>query len=322
VKSYGTKSGVRALWLTCAALCLHAQTTVVLKDSSGKELRRVPAYVEPAGGVILSRSALAGAVSAVVAGTDRESRLVTGEDPEFDLVRLWFGPGPLARDFAPLPESGILHTANHETRIEKPFDSPNFGLLYRLHTDKRHPRDGQILFDSAGRPVAWYSTRLVDGQLFTFAIPPEKLAALRPVLLGIQEWNSLRNPNFDEPYQRAIGYMWVEDYEGAAYYLRAALKADPNNARAWFHLAFAEGKRGQGAERIACYRKALALDPDIAEAHYNLALAMIMKGDNAAAEASLAELYRLQSPLAPKLAGFMGIIHVDTHPGKDENVHR
>jgi hypothetical protein len=298
-------------------VCLHAQTVVVLRDAQGRELRRVPALATAGGSCILPRGALTGAASAVLADSGKESRLISGESADFDLARLWFGAPAEQMAFAPMPAQGTLHTASHQTQVEKPFDSPNFGMLWRLRTDKGSPRDGQVLYDTDNRPVAWYSPRVVEGQLFSFAVPPERLTALTPVLAGLEEWNARRNVKLDDTYQRAIGYMWVEDYEGASYYLRELVKLEPRNARAWFHLAFAEGKRGKGSERIVCYQKALQLDNDIAEAHYNLALAMIMKGDNGAAEEHLAQLYRIQSPLAEKLAGFVGIIHVDTHPGKN-----
>jgi tetratricopeptide (TPR) repeat protein len=291
---------------------------VVLKDVAGRELRRVPATALSDGSVVLSRSALIGASSSALADSGQESKLVTGDDPEYNLARLWFGGHTEALSFAPIPAEGPLHSPLVETTVEKLFDSPNFGPLWRLQTRKLFPRDGQLLLDDHDRPVAWYEARLVDGQLFAFALPPERLTAIPPVLLGLAEWNSRRLVKFDEAYQRAVGYMWVEDYEGAAYYLREAVKLNPKSARAWFHLAFAEGKRGKGNERIACYLKALELDNSIAEAHYNLALAMIMKGDSAGAEAHLAQLYRLQSPLAEKLASFVGLIHVDELPAKDE----
>jgi len=301
-------------------LCLHAQTVVVLRDVQGRELRRVPAAVTADGGCVLSRTALIGAASAVLPESGRESKLVTGENVDFDLARLWFGPLGQGTAFAPMTGQGDLHTAQHQTKVEKPFDSPNFGMLWRLRTEKGSPRDGQVLYDAENRAVAWYSARVIEGQLFSFALPPDRLTTFTPVLAGLEEWNARRNAKLDDLYQRAAGYMWVEDYEGASYYFREMVKLDSRNARAWFHLAFAEGKRGKGSERIACYRKALELDNNIAEAHYNLALAMIMKGDNAAAEEHLAQLYRIQSPLAEKLAGFVGIIHVDTHPGKDAHV--
>jgi hypothetical protein len=300
-----------------AGVCLHAQTVVVLRDAQGRELRRVPAAATADGAFILSRSALIGAASALLPDSGRESKLITGENADFDLARLWFGTPGQEVAFAAMPAQGDLHTPQHQTKVEKPFDSPNFGMLWRLRTEKNNPRDGQLLYDPDNRPVGWYSARVVEGQLFSFALPPDSLTNLKPVLDGLEEWNTRRNAKVDDTYHRGIGYMWVEDYEGAAYYLREVVRLDPRNARAWFHLAFAEGKRGKGSERIACYRKALELDNNNAEAHYNLALAMIMKGDNAAAEEHLAQLYRIQSPLAEKLAGFVGIIHVDTHPGKD-----
>ena len=289
---------------------------MIIRDASGKELRRAPAWGLGDGSWVTTRSALYGASAAQLGESGPESRLLTGASRDFDIARLWFGT-PKSDPIAAAAPSGKLRTSVHETEVVKEVDDPDFGRFWRLKTQKSDPRADEILRDEQNRPVAWYTARLVDGQLFAFAFPLECLRRLQPALLGLEEWNARRNADFDAAYVRAMGYLWVPDYEGAAYYLREAVKHNPQSARAWFHLGFAEGKRGKGTEKIRCYRKALELDPNLAEAHYNLGVGFIMNGEAEQAEHCVAELYRLQSPLAEKLAGYLGLIHVDPYPAKD-----
>ena len=308
------KIGVRALAFLLA-LSANAQMALVIRDASGNELRRAAAWDLGDGSWVTTRSALFGASVAQLIGSGAESRLLLGANRDFDLARLWFGTPPHEVPAPPEPIS-VLHTSAHQTEISKEVDDPDFGRFRRLKTGKTDPRADDILRDEQNRPVAWYTARLVDGQLFTFALPFDVFRKMQPALLSLEEWNTGRNVAFDEAYVRAMSYLWVPDYEGAVYYLREAVKQNPRSARAWLHLGFGEGKRGRGTEKIRCYRRALELDPNLPEAHYNLGVALIMNGEAEQAEKCAAELYRLQSPLAEKLSGYLGVIHVDPYPAK------
>ena len=210
-----------------------------------------------------------------------------------------------------------VHTSYHDTRVTQVIDSASFGFIYRLHTEKRHPRASTVLLDSSDQPVGWYVTRVVDGQLFAFALPLDRLRAIpRTTLLTPVEWNASYKPDFEETVQRGLAYLWIEEFEGAEHYLTKAVELSPGDARAWFHLGFAQGKRAHTAARARSYEQALALDPNLAEAHFNLAMARLMAGQRDAAMPHLAHLYRLGSPLADRLAGFIDLIVIDAAPEK------
>jgi tetratricopeptide (TPR) repeat protein len=157
---------------------------------------------------------------------------------------------------------------------------------------------------------------MVDGQLMTFAIPYERLRTLhRDRWQTPAEWNAAYQADFEEAYQRAMAYLWIEDFDGAAFYLDKATKLHARDARAWFHYAFVEGKRGHTVTRAEHYRKSLALDPSLAEAHYNLGVVLIMSAKAAEAGPHVAALHQLLSPLAERLEGMLEFVHADPLPG-------
>jgi tetratricopeptide (TPR) repeat protein len=59
--------------------------------------------------------------------------------------------------------------------------------------------------------------------------------------------------------------------EAEAFY-RAAIKADPEFAEAWYNLADILEEQGRADEAIRCLQRAIDADPNYADAVFNLAL--------------------------------------------------
>jgi len=308
---------MRTLACLLALTALAAAQDVVLRDAGGRELVSVAGMSLGGGLTVVERGSLRGAATAEVRCQAAQRALIVGEDRDAGLALLWSpcNSAPVAGDGLLAPGQKV-HTELHETRVVKAVDSASFGFIYWLHTEKRHPRAGALLLGEDDQPAGWYVTRVVTGQMMSFALPLERLRSLtRRELLTLGEWNAGFREQFEDAYQRAMAYLWIEDFEDAEYYLGRAVELAPRDARAWFHLAFAQGKNGRAAQREASYRKALALDPDLAEAHYNLAIVLVMTSKGGEADAHLTELYRLQSPLAEKLAGFLEFVRSEP-PGQ------
>jgi len=66
--------------------------------------------------------------------------------------------------------------------------------------------------------------------------------------------------------------------------LRAATRADPTFAEAWYNLGDLLDERGRSEAAIECLRTALRVAPDYADAMFNLAL--LLQRKNQYAEAS------------------------------------
>jgi tetratricopeptide (TPR) repeat protein len=65
--------------------------------------------------------------------------------------------------------------------------------------------------------------------------------------------------------------------------LRAATRADPGFAEAWYNLADLLDDQGRSEAAIECLRKALLVAPGYTDAMFNLALLLQRKGDYAEA---------------------------------------
>jgi hypothetical protein len=291
--------------------------------ASGEELRVLgpaPRSVEalPVGGQrwVVDREMLRGATAAEIVCGEARRALIVGDDRDAGVLLLWADCPDAGKPWGPaLPHDAHVVRGAVETRVQKAVDSASFGAVYRLKTEKRFPREGAPAADAEGRRIGWYTTRMVDGSLCAFVLPGERWGMRqREVRMSVSEWNEAWHQAFEDAYARGMAYLWVEDFEGAEFYLRKAVEARPDDAQSWFHLGFVRGKRGRAGERQAAYERALRFNPDLVEAHFNLGVVSVMGGRMDAAKERLADLYRLQSPLSARLAGLIDLVHIDALP--------
>ena len=64
---------------------------------------------------------------------------------------------------------------------------------------------------------------------------------------------------------------------------RAATKADPGFAEAWYNLSDVLDEQGRSNEAVACLRRALQVSPEYGDALFNLALLLQRDGEYAEA---------------------------------------
>jgi Flp pilus assembly protein TadD len=102
----------------------------------------------------------------------------------------------------------------------------------------------------------------------------------------------------DDP-DMAVGRSAIEagDWDGAVNAMQRAVAATPLNADAYNWLGFAYRKLGNFDASFAAYREALRLDPGHRAAHEYIGEAFLLTGQLAQAEAHLAELARLCTPI-------------------------
>lgn len=306
------------------AFSLHAEPILLTFDAKGKLLDQANAVFRTGGYAYVPREALYNARYASI--RDRDGRLhpvlfITGEDTDAGVAEVYVGAqAPRGPDNT----SGLTPRAraqDHDALVGKPKDAGAFGIISRLSCDLKTTDHSGPLFDDHGLFAGWHASRIVDGATLSFAVPIERVDAIsRTMHLDLDAWNRKHDLAREEPYNRGVGHMWADDYDGALYYFRKAAELDPNNARAWLHLGFAEGKNGRGRARIDCYRKAIALDPSLAEAHYFLGVWLLMSGNVEGAEEQLKELKRLESGYAMRLQLFLDAMHVDKIEAKPRTV--
>lgn len=302
-------------WLL-AASAMAGEPELLTYDATGALLAQSPAILRTGGYALVPREALYGADRAIIQDTD--GRLhpllwVTGEDIDAGVAEVWVGLQAPAGPGAASSTTDRVRMAGRAARLAPAKESGAFGMVSRLECEGENEAlpDGP-LYDEHGLFAGWHSTRLVDGRRMPFAVPYERLAVIHQTIrITLAEWNARHDPKEEEPYLRAIGHLWADDFDGALFYFRKSSEISPNNARVWLHLGFVEGKAGAGSRRVDCYRKAIELDPELAEAHYLLGFTLLMRGDHDGAYQELRVLRKLDEGFARRLELFMKSVHVD-----------
>ena len=282
---------------------------------------------DSAGYVILARSELAGAVSAEIVVEDRRLpvRFVVADNPYADLVEVWvpldgrpLTPTPLS-DLPPSEGASYLAPTGDRLTVQGIKDQPGIGTVLLLTGGKeKHPHIMPVL-DSSGVAVALLVCHEVNGAEVHYAVPMMAVQEMKQgPLWTLEEWNSrnkLEQASARE-LQRAIGYFWYGDAEGAKFYLDKYLELQPEDPQGWFLMGFAEGKTGNSRRKIAAYQRAVELNPSFAEAHYSLGIAFVLAGEMEQAEQVHEKLMALDEALANRLAQFLHEVHVDKLPEK------
>lgn len=309
------------LLLVLSAGAVSGDTVLLSHDADGRLLRQAPALFRKNGLVLTSRDALIGAKSAVVVddlGRPHPVVFVSGEDPDAGVVEVFVG---LQAPQGPASASSFsrkLHTASHRADASELKESGAFGEIAALEcgTAQDAHDDGPV-FDEQGLFAGWHVSRNVDGLQMSFAVPAARFEAMTQTMnLPLQAWSVAINPKREQDYQRAMGHLWTQEFDGALFYFRKATDSEPGNARAWLHRGFVEGKLGNGKARLDCYQKAVLLAPKLPEARYYLGFVRLMRGEIDEARQEYESLKELQSPLAERLRGFIETAHIDVleHP--------
>jgi tetratricopeptide (TPR) repeat protein len=304
-----------ALALLALGVCLRAETVLLTFDSSGALLAQSRAVFRRGGLAMVPRESLKKASTAQI--LDEDGRLhpvlwISADDKDSGVLEVYVGAqAPKGPDSAS-SLSRHVKMADHEANVKTTKEAGGYGFISRL--DCGGPKDtaGGPLYDEHGFLAGWHAVRFVDGQALAFAVPLTRLESLSQTLhLSLKEWNDSLDPAKEAPYQRAMGHLWIEDFDGALFYFQKATELDPTNPRAWYHLAFAEGKNGHTKSKLACYRKAVELDPDFAPAHYYLGFSLLMAGDRSGAVDEYQRLKDLDDAWAARLKLFLDAAHVD-----------
>ncbi len=234
--------------------------------------------ISPTGRLLAGRSLLRGASRAEVSidGTKHCVASVEGEDEDLDLVELQIESGETALPFLePAASSGtgeIVRSSNvnpHGSRAQ--FEDGRIAAF----TIALRGRDGDVVFLAPGER-AWRLARTGS--------------------LGIAEWNAkrARKPQLEDLYRRGLTLAWTGDHEGARLIFRQVIGQDSGDARAWFHLGFANAKLGRQSEKMQAFKRAIAADPSFGEAQlqFGHGLSADRRSPGCRADGATPEIYR------------------------------
>ncbi len=301
--------------LVLAAGSLRAGTLLLTYDARGNLLQSGHAVLRKSGFALAPREALFGAASASLLddrGALHPLLWISAEDPDAGVVEFFAGRQAPAGPDAASAMGTRVRLVDHQAKVLKTREAGGFGVVSRLDCGGPADSGNGPLYDEHGLLAGWHITRIIDGQVLAFAVPLARLDAITQTMhVSLAEWNAKNNQVRQASYQRALGHLFLEDFDGALFYFRKATEAEPANARAWYHLGFAEGKNGHGVAKIACYRKAVELDPAFPPVHYYLGFSLIMAGDHAGAMKEYLTLRELDTAWAARLKLFLDATHVD-----------
>lgn len=304
-----------ALCALLAGLCWAAPPRLLTYDASGKLLGTHAAEVRKGGYAYVPREALYGALQANLIdsrGGMNPVLFVAGEDAAAGVAEVFIGA-----QAAPGPDESTVELktvagAGHDHAVKGVEEAGAFGFILKLEPREEKDGDSGPLYDEHGLLAGWHAVKIIEGKFFAFAVPLDRLLKIpRTQHLSIDEWNKAHDKERESHFQRAMGYEWAGDYDGALFYFRKAAEVNPGDARAWLHLGFAEGKNGHGQRRMFCYRQAVKLDPSLAMARYLLGCALLMTGDGEGAAEQLEALKPLDEAYARRLAVLLEATHVD-----------
>ncbi|MGH9529471.1 MAG: tetratricopeptide repeat protein, partial [Terriglobales bacterium] len=93
------------------------------------------------------------------------------------------------------------------------------------------------------------------------------------------EAGKIKPPTADDLKIVALDYVLLNDYADAGHYLEIALKLDPNNLEARYHLGRVRYEQNRFDEAIAAFQDVLKHDPRSVKAEENLGLSLEAKNE-------------------------------------------
>jgi tetratricopeptide (TPR) repeat protein len=184
--------------------------------------------------------------------TDFSGRLSNGEDP----ARAWSAVFP---EFSPSREGALERLDDAVTR-------------YR--------RDGRYAFYKIPAPAPearFEEARFTSSDAHVFLLAARQFKSDKDAAeVGHAQLDEALREDPSQPV--AIAWRAALDHASPVEALRAAVKARPADARAFYELAAALDEKKDAAEKEAMYRKAVALDQDSARAQNGLAWQLAMTG--------------------------------------------
>jgi tetratricopeptide (TPR) repeat protein len=303
------------LFVPMWACALAAEPLLLTYDGQGRLTGQHATVVRPGGFALAAREALVGAAAATLlddGGGLHPVLWISAEDADSGVVEVFVGAqAPHGPDRATSAGQRVK-TSDHEARVRYTKESGGYGVISRLDCAAPAGHRPGPLYDEHGLLAGWHAVKQIDGQSLAFGVPLARLESINATLhVSLAEWNAAHPPAAETDYQRGLGHLWADDFDGALYYFQKATEARPSDARAWYHLAFAQGKLGHGKAKTAAYRKAVELDPNFPPARYYLGFSLLMAGDRNGAAAEYRQLRKLDAAWALRLKLFLDAAHVD-----------
>ncbi len=156
---------------------------------------------------------------------------------------------------------------------------PGFGHIIQITAPVSHGNSGSPVLNFKGEVVGVATQQMVPEQNLNFALPGERVIALKVgKLQTLSAWTSADTvkdwlTETDSLYWTGLAFLWMEDYGKALPNFERAAEKNPRYANAHFQIGHCNDNLGRYREAIEAYKQAIRIQPDYADAHYNLGAA-------------------------------------------------
>jgi tetratricopeptide (TPR) repeat protein len=156
-------------------------------------------------------------------------------------------------------------------------DIPAFGKILQITAPISPGSSGSPVVNSKGEVIGVATLIAKSGQNINFAIPADKVLALKEIAISINLSEYLVQiktsdvNNAQKLYKEGQQKMWSENWLEALNYFKQATQADSQYADAWFSAGCCYGLLGYHAEEVEAYKQTIKIKPDYVSAYNNLA---------------------------------------------------
>jgi hypothetical protein len=312
--------GTPPLWAadTLPAIVKRISPAVVVVETQRGNRRGLGTgfFINTQGHIVTNYHVIYGADQATVKTQDGQRypvKRIIAEDRTADLVLMSADVPP--RLVVPLEVSGKLpevgekiYAIGHPMGLEKTVSEgivsairklPNLGEIIQITAPISPGSSGGPVFNSAGQVIGVARATYRTGQNLNFAVPGQKVLALRG-----GQGHSFREFSQDMPgaaleqFQQGREFHAKKNYAKAIQAFQEAIKTKPDFAEAYYGLGLSYGAMRKTDLAIANLRQAVRLKPQVPIFHYHLALAYYVAGERQ----QTWEEYRLLTRLDPELA--------------------
>ena len=158
-------------------------------------------------------------------------------------------------------------------------DIPAFGKIIQITAPVSPGSSGSPVINSKGEVIGIATLVVTEGQNLNFAIPSDKIIALKEIS-QIPVFDELTaDPNdAQELLNKGLIELWQENYSAALTYFQKATEKNPDDAETHFYLGIVYDNLGRYQDAIDSLKQAIRIDPDHAETHYNLGGTYVILG--------------------------------------------
>lgn len=222
---------------------------------------------------------------------------------------------------------------------------PAFGHILQITAPISLGSSGSPVLNMKGQVIGIATIILTEGQALNFAVPSEKILALKreEKVIRLSEYaDAVIGGERDEAeklyevgWKRVLAGEWTEaldyfertirekpDHEGAYFGLgfvysilerneeavqayKQAITINPDDADTYYFLGEAYSNSGRYEEAVQAYKLAIAINPDDADTHYSLGLVYYVMGDTVSALGEYLILMDLDEEIAVQLSNII-----------------